>query len=80
MSDGIIDKHYRKIRNKLVDPWIVAALQAGPKTVDQIVDIIGSDKTEAREVRCRLHGLEVRGVVVKCSRLLGKHSTRWRLA
>ena len=76
-TPGVIDGHYRKVRNNLVDSWVVAALQNGPKTVDQIADCIGPGNTEAREIRCRLHGLEVRGVVVKCPRLFGKHDTRW---
>ena len=79
-NPGIIKGHYRKVRNKLVDSWVVSALQAGPKTVDQIADCIGSVNTQAREIRCRLYGLELRGVVVKCPHLLGKHDTRWRLA
>jgi len=80
MDSALIKGHYRKLRNDLVDSWIVAALQAGPKTVEQIADCIGSAKAEAREIGCRLHGLEVRGVVVKCPRLIGKHDKRWRLA
>ncbi len=59
-NPGIINGHYRKVRNSLVDSWVVAALQNGPKTVDQIADCIGPRKTGAREIRCRLHGLEVR--------------------
>ena len=76
----IIDGHYRKVRNNLVDSWVMAALQDGAKTVDQIANCIGSDNTEPREIRCRLHGLEVRGVVVRCKRLFGKHETRWMKA
>ena len=80
MDSALIKGHYRRLRNDLVDSWIVAALQAGPKTVEQISDCIGSANTEASEIRRRLHGLEVRGVVVKCPRLIGKHDKRWMVA
>lgn len=80
MDKGIVNGHYRKVRNQLVDGWILAALQDGPKNAEQLAEAIGSCNAEAREIRCRLHGLEVRGVVVECRRMIGKHEKRWRKA
>lgn len=79
MSEWSRTNHYRRIRNKTVDPWITSVLQAGSKTVGEIVELIGSLNTDAKEIRCRLYSMEQRGLVVKCERMIGKYDKRWRL-
>jgi hypothetical protein len=80
MTEWSSTNHYRRIRNRLVDPLITSVMQAGAQTVDDIVDAIGPLNTDAREIRCRLYSMEQRGLVVKCERMIGKYEKRWRLA
>lgn len=79
MSGSSYANNYRRIRNKIVDPWITSVMQTGAKTVDEIVELIGPLNTDAKEIRCRLYSLEQRGLVVKCERMIGKHERRWRV-
>jgi hypothetical protein len=80
MAEWSCANHYRRVRNKMIDPLITSVMQAGVKTVDEIVDGIGPSQTDAKEIRCRLYSMEQRGLVVKCERIIGKYEKRWRLA